>query len=166
MSRYLIDRINSLDNLTILVHSEVVKLQGDRGGALASATIREKKSGRLVELPVRHVFLFVGAEPNTQWLDGYRGPRPKGLYSDGDAGTSVATGGPASSANERPWCICDRRCPFGLHEARRVCRRRGRGRRGPDSFDAERGNHHGVAASGRPARRDRLVPERVGKSDS
>ena len=70
MSRYLIDRINSLDNVTILVRSEVIKLEGDRGGALASATIRDNASGRVVEHPVRHVFLFVGAEPNTQWLDG------------------------------------------------------------------------------------------------
>jgi thioredoxin reductase (NADPH) len=70
MSRYLIDRIGSLDNVTILLHSEVVKLEGDRSGGLACATVRDKKSGGLAELSVRHLFLFVGAEPNTQWLDG------------------------------------------------------------------------------------------------
>jgi thioredoxin reductase (NADPH) len=70
MSRYLIDRIKSLDNVDIRVRTELIELQGDRAGVLESATIRDNLSATTSQLPVRHVFLFVGAEPNTAWLDG------------------------------------------------------------------------------------------------
>jgi thioredoxin reductase (NADPH) len=70
MSRYLIDRIKSLDNVTLQVRSELVELHGDPVGALESATVRDNATGTVSRVPVRQVFLFVGAEPNTSWLDG------------------------------------------------------------------------------------------------
>ena len=70
MSRYLIDRIKSLENVDIQVRSEIVELHGDRGGGLESATVRSRDSGVTSSLPARHVFMFIGAEPNTAWLNG------------------------------------------------------------------------------------------------
>ena len=70
MSRYLIDRIQSLDNVEIQVRSELVELHGDPVGALESATVRNNATGTVARVPVRQVFLFVGAEPNTAWLNG------------------------------------------------------------------------------------------------
>jgi thioredoxin reductase (NADPH) len=70
MSRYLIDRLKSLDNVDIQVRSELIELHGDQAGALESATVRNNATGTVTRVPVRQVFLFVGAEPNTAWLDG------------------------------------------------------------------------------------------------
>jgi thioredoxin reductase (NADPH) len=69
MSRYLIDRIQSLDNVDIRVRSELIELHGDRAGVLEAASVRDNVSATISQLPVRHVFMFVGAEPNTAWLD-------------------------------------------------------------------------------------------------
>jgi thioredoxin reductase (NADPH) len=45
MSRYLIDRIKSLDNVDIHVRSELIELHGDPVGALESATVRNNATG-------------------------------------------------------------------------------------------------------------------------
>jgi thioredoxin reductase (NADPH) len=70
MSRYLIDRIRSLDNVDIRVRSEIIELHGDRARALEQATVRDNALGAISQLPARHVFMFIGAEPNTAWLNG------------------------------------------------------------------------------------------------
>lgn len=70
MSRYLIDRIASLQNVDIRIRSELVTLNSNRAAALESVTIRDNVSAELTTLPVRQIFLFIGAEPNTAWLDG------------------------------------------------------------------------------------------------
>ena len=70
MSRYLIDRIRMLDNVDIRVRSELTELQGAPGGGLQSATVRDRATGDTSALPARQVFMFIGAEPNTQWLQG------------------------------------------------------------------------------------------------
>jgi thioredoxin reductase (NADPH) len=33
-------------------------------------TIRNRASGATQQLPIRQLFMFIGAEPNTAWLDG------------------------------------------------------------------------------------------------
>lgn len=67
MSRYLIERIESLPNVDVVVDCEVTRLDG-RSGGLEAVTIRERNSGREVCVPVRFLFSFIGAEPNTDWL--------------------------------------------------------------------------------------------------
>ena len=83
MSRYLIDRINSLENVDIRVRSELVTLNPDRTSSLESVTIRDNATAELVTLPVRQVFLFIGAEPNTAWLDGCLAVDNKGYVLTG-----------------------------------------------------------------------------------
>lgn len=70
MSRYLIDRIKMLENVDMVAGSEVVALQGEGPGRLQAVTIRDRASGTTRLLPARQLFLFIGAEPNTAWLDG------------------------------------------------------------------------------------------------
>jgi thioredoxin reductase (NADPH) len=70
MSRYLTDRIRSLDNVLILTRSEVAELHGDATEGLHRLTVRNRDTDALIDLPVRQLFLFIGAEPNTQWLGG------------------------------------------------------------------------------------------------
>ncbi|UZK70359.1 FAD-dependent oxidoreductase [Sphingomonas sp. S1-29] len=67
MSRYLVDRIAALGNVEVHVGSEIVGLEGERATGLAAATFRERSTGNLHRRAVRHVFLFIGADPNADW---------------------------------------------------------------------------------------------------
>jgi len=68
MSRYLIDRIAALPNVEIHTHTEVVGLHGDRATGLTGATFRDRRTGAETARDLRHLFLFVGADPNADWL--------------------------------------------------------------------------------------------------
>ncbi|WP_156680633.1 FAD-dependent oxidoreductase [Sphingomonas profundi] len=67
MSRYLVDRIAALPNVELHTGSEVVALEGDRAGGLTGAVFRNR-DGREHHCALRHLFLFIGADPNTHWL--------------------------------------------------------------------------------------------------
>jgi len=69
MSRYLVDRINGLSNVEVLTQTEVTGLEG-RDGTLEAIRWRQGAAGDEVRRPIRHLFLFIGAEPNTHWLTG------------------------------------------------------------------------------------------------
>jgi thioredoxin reductase (NADPH) len=68
MSRYLIDRIASIPNIELLTQTEIVGLSGSRQSGLESVTWRSRDSGKDETRPIRHVFLFLGADPSTEWL--------------------------------------------------------------------------------------------------
>lgn len=68
MSRYLIDRIANIDNIEVLTHTEVVALYGSREGQLERVRWRNSSTGVETEKPIRHLFLFIGADPATAWL--------------------------------------------------------------------------------------------------
>jgi thioredoxin reductase (NADPH) len=68
MSRYLIDRIEALPNVTLHSYTEITSLNGNRETGLTSVNWRNRRSGVEEERLVRHVFLFIGADPNTEWL--------------------------------------------------------------------------------------------------
>ncbi|MER9832518.1 FAD-dependent oxidoreductase [Mesorhizobium sp. M0134] len=70
MSRYLIDRIASLPNVVLHASSEVSALEGDEVAGLDAVVLRHRKSGQDSRLALRHLFLFIGADPNTSWMDG------------------------------------------------------------------------------------------------
>lgn len=70
MSRYLIDRIAATPNIELLTHTELSSLQGERGSGLAGVGWRNRRSGAQSQHALRHLFLFVGAEPETRWLEG------------------------------------------------------------------------------------------------
>src|ERR1700731_4068138 len=69
MSRYLVDRIKGLSNVEVVLRAEVSGLEG-RDGMLEAIRWRQGASGNEVRRPVRHLFLFIGADPNTNWLSG------------------------------------------------------------------------------------------------
>ncbi len=70
MSRYLIDRITALPNVELHTGCEIVALAGDATTGLTGATFRHRAGGDTVEHALRHVFLFIGADPNADWLRG------------------------------------------------------------------------------------------------
>ena len=70
MSRYLIDRIANTPNIALRTHTELSGLHGERGGSLNGLRWRDRKSGAERDCDSRNLFLFVGAEPETRWLEG------------------------------------------------------------------------------------------------
>jgi thioredoxin reductase (NADPH) len=69
MSRYLVDRITGLPNVEVLTQTTVTALEG-RNGILEAIRWRQTASSEEVRRSIRHLFLFIGAEPNTDWLSG------------------------------------------------------------------------------------------------
>jgi thioredoxin reductase (NADPH) len=66
MSHYLIQRIEATPNITLHARSRIVELCGE--GRLESIRCQLDGSSEVLEKPICHVFLFLGAEPNTAWL--------------------------------------------------------------------------------------------------
>jgi thioredoxin reductase (NADPH) len=83
MSRYLIDRIGALSNVDLHVGKEVVALEGDQAEGLTAAVFRDRSSGATHVCPLRHLFLFIGAEPNAAWLQNCASVDDKGFILTG-----------------------------------------------------------------------------------
>ena len=66
MSRYLVDRIAGLANVEVLTQTAITGLEG-RDGMLEAIRWRCGK-GEEERHAIQHLFLFIGAEPNTDWL--------------------------------------------------------------------------------------------------
>jgi thioredoxin reductase (NADPH) len=66
MSTYLIEQIAQLDNVELHTHTETRELRGD--GHLAAATFSTPNGE--VELELGAMFIFIGQQPRTAWLDG------------------------------------------------------------------------------------------------
>ena len=64
MSRYLVDRVEKLENVTVHRSTKVVALEGD--GHLAAVKIEE--NGEQQSLRISALFLLIGADPKTEWL--------------------------------------------------------------------------------------------------
>ncbi|HTK14495.1 MAG TPA: FAD-dependent oxidoreductase [Xanthobacteraceae bacterium] len=67
MSRYLVDRIRALRNVEILTRTEICGLEGT-GGTLDNVKWRNRETKEESSHALSHLFLFIGAEPNTDWL--------------------------------------------------------------------------------------------------
>jgi thioredoxin reductase (NADPH) len=67
MSRYLVDRIEGLANVTVETGCAVSKLEGNNG-MLEAVCWHNSATGKEERQPMSHLFLFIGAEPNTDWL--------------------------------------------------------------------------------------------------
>ncbi|MBW8753612.1 MAG: FAD-dependent oxidoreductase [Sphingomonadales bacterium] len=70
MSRYLIDRIAALPNVTCHVGKEIAALEGDCQTGLTGAMFRSRADGSTRHCQFKHLFLFIGADPNAHWLAG------------------------------------------------------------------------------------------------
>jgi thioredoxin reductase (NADPH) len=99
MSQYLIDQICSMPNIEVWFHSSIAAAHG--GDHLESLEIANSETGKTETVPARSLFIFIGAAPRTQWLEGVverddhgfllagpdlirEGKRPKGWNLDRD----------------------------------------------------------------------------------
>jgi thioredoxin reductase (NADPH) len=68
MSQYLVERIRSIPNISVIPNSEVIEVRGQT--RLEEIIVRHHDTQLTQELPAAALFIFIGAEPHTQWLDG------------------------------------------------------------------------------------------------
>ena len=101
MSRYLINRIEALPNVTLHKHTQITHFEGN--GRLEQIRVRsaEEQDSRL--FPVRHVFVFIGAAPNTDWLQGEVGLDDKGFVCTGQDISTHALAPVEWGAERRPY---------------------------------------------------------------
>jgi thioredoxin reductase (NADPH) len=101
MSKYLIDEIGKMPNIEVITGTQMVEVHGEQ--RLDAISIRCDSTGETQKVPAAAVFVFIGAEPCTDWLDGVvardargfiltgpdlmaGGQRPKGWTMDRDPG--------------------------------------------------------------------------------
>ncbi|MEA2574302.1 MAG: thioredoxin reductase, partial [Chloroflexia bacterium] len=99
MSQYLVDRIESSPTIHVRLNASVVAVDGD--SSLKSITIADSSTGQNETVDASAMFIFIGASPRTEWLDGlverdrsgfvlsgpdlmHDGQRPKGWTRDRD----------------------------------------------------------------------------------
>jgi thioredoxin reductase (NADPH) len=104
MSRYLVDRVSGTPNIVILKRHTVAALDGDE--QLRTVVVRDEQSGESRPMPVRAMFMFIGAVPRTEWLRGCVELDTKGF---------VVTGGalPMEALQDERWGAAGR-SPFFL----------------------------------------------------
>ncbi len=84
MSRYLIRCIEELPNVTVRIGTRVVALEGG-GPHLERVRWRNDTTGEEETREIRHLFLMIGADPNTTWLRGCVALDAKGFVKTGNA---------------------------------------------------------------------------------
>ena len=100
MSRYLIDRIGATPNIELHPYTQLARLHGDLPQALAGVDWRNGQTGFEERRPIRHVFLFVGADPEAEWLEGCGVARDRhGFVLTGKACSSAAPGATPLESN-------------------------------------------------------------------
>ncbi len=103
MSQYLINDIAQTPNIRIECGSQVVAVHGEN--QLEAISVSCLRSGAVEKVPANSLFVFIGAEPRTDWLDG---------FVQRDARGFVLTGPDVMREHERPagWTL--NRDPFLL----------------------------------------------------
>jgi thioredoxin reductase (NADPH) len=81
MSRYLVRRIEESQTIVVHPHTEIVALEGD--AHLERVRWRDTQSGLVETNDVQHVFVMMGAVPNTRWVAGCLALDPRGFIKTG-----------------------------------------------------------------------------------
>ena len=68
MSRYLVERIAAQSNIELVEGGEVTAVHGADGRMRAIDYLATGSTGRAARSPSEHLFLFIGADPHTDWL--------------------------------------------------------------------------------------------------
>jgi thioredoxin reductase (NADPH) len=91
MSYYLIRQIDEIPNIHVRLTTEVVALHGD--DHLEQVTLCSRVTGERETVPAGYLFVFIGAAPRTEWLEG---------VLERDARGFVLTGPDLRGSGERP----------------------------------------------------------------
>jgi thioredoxin reductase (NADPH) len=69
MSRYLIDELENRPQVELTTYTEIVELKGEP--ALEAVVVVDSRTGERRELEAKALFVFIGADPHTDWLHGH-----------------------------------------------------------------------------------------------
>ncbi len=83
MSQYLVSRIEASSNIEVCYDSEISKLVGENH--LEKVVIENSQTKKSKEYSARHVFLMIGAVPNTEWAQGCLERDRKGFILTGQS---------------------------------------------------------------------------------
>jgi thioredoxin reductase (NADPH) len=84
MSAYLINELRSKPNVSVISDSEVVAVDG-RPKVLETIVLQNVVDGSERREPTHALFVFIGADANTKWLDGFVATDEKGYVLTGKA---------------------------------------------------------------------------------
>jgi len=68
MSDYLVQKVRATPNITVVLNTEVVEGHGRQ--RLEGLTLRDRRTGATRTVTASAVFVLIGAEPRTDWLEG------------------------------------------------------------------------------------------------
>jgi thioredoxin reductase (NADPH) len=68
MSEYLVQQIERLPNVEVRLRTEVI--DGDGGATLERVTLHDRARDTTAVVPCESLFVLIGADPHTGWLDG------------------------------------------------------------------------------------------------
>jgi thioredoxin reductase (NADPH) len=83
MSAYLVEQVQALPNIEVRTRAVVDAVGG--GDSLEWVAVRHRDSGEVDRVATRSMFVFIGAEPHTDWLDGMVGRDKRGFICTGSA---------------------------------------------------------------------------------
>ena len=92
MSRYLIDRIEASDRITLHPFTEVTELEGERH--LTGLSWTDRRTGETSRRGVGALFVMIGEVPSTDWLDGCLDLDPAGFVRTGSGETFFCSSRP------------------------------------------------------------------------
>jgi thioredoxin reductase (NADPH) len=81
MSKYLIDDIGRTPNIEVQTHCQVVEVHGEE--RLEAISVRCTQTNTVDRVPAAALFIFIGAEPKTEWLDRFVERDAKGFILTG-----------------------------------------------------------------------------------
>ncbi|WP_155368719.1 FAD-dependent oxidoreductase [Catellatospora vulcania] len=103
MSRYLADRITALPNVTVHTNTEVCDLEGN--GRLEEVVVADMKTEHSQRIPATALFVFIGAEPCTTWLDKQIAVDHHGYVLTGPDVPADAVTDPRQGTPRRPYLL-------------------------------------------------------------
>jgi len=105
MSQYLVERIRGLSNVEVKLRTEICGLEG-ANGMLERVRCKNRDTGEEKSHPIAHLFSFIGAEPNTAWLEGC----DIGLDDKGFVITGAGGGHALATNRDGVFAVGDVRC--------------------------------------------------------
>jgi thioredoxin reductase (NADPH) len=81
MSQYLVDQIGKTENIDVELNSEVVEVFGQNH--LEAISVRCSTTGEAQRISANSLFIFIGAQPRTEWLTGVIERDDKGFLLTG-----------------------------------------------------------------------------------
>jgi thioredoxin reductase (NADPH) len=103
MSRYLVDQIERHPGITVHRNTEIREVHGANG--LESVVAENNQTGDRQSFDSTAVFVFIGADPNTQWLEGAIQLDDKGFIPTGEAARYSNTEDDRNRTQHRPMLL-------------------------------------------------------------